>query len=300
MSSAVAVARVLAVAEWRAIASAQAARADAATAGHRERALTGEAHAVEDFLFDYYGVRPGLLRRWHPGVGVGLEGATEHAGWKHYTTDAGVTSVDAAAFWEARGATVDYVMALLTATASRPAFRGCFGLHEWAMVYRAGNERRHPLPLRLGQEGTDAVVEAHDLACTHIDAFRFFTPPAAPRNAAQLTRADQVERDQPGCVHVTMDLYKWASKLSPAVASEIVMDAFELALAARVIDMRASPYDVAAFGLTPIAIETAEGKRDYAAAQAELTASAAPLRERLLAACVAIREAAGVGDSVSG
>lgn len=278
--------------EWEPLAVAHQERADAATAGHRSRAGRGVAHAIEDFLFEYYSVRPSVLRRWHPGVGVVLEGADAHAGWKHYAAGERGVGVDVAAFWETRGGTVDYVEALLRATASRPAFRGCFGLHEWAMAYRVGSEIRHPLPLRLGQRGTDEVVESHDLACTHIDAFRFFTPPAAPRNRLQLTRADQPTHEQPGCLHANMDLYKWASKLAPAVPSEITMDAFELAMEIRYLDMQASPYDVSGFGLEPVAIETPEGKRDYAARQADFAARAAVIRERLLVAITAVREAA--------
>ena len=69
------------------------------------------------------------------------------------------------------------VRAMLQRTAARPGQFGCFGLHEWAMVYRTP-EHRHAVPLRLGQAGTDAVVEQGELCCTHIDAFRFFTPEA--------------------------------------------------------------------------------------------------------------------------
>ena len=286
--------RVLPRSEWTPLAKAHAARADALTAGYRERASRGERHAIEDFLFDYYSARPAHLRRWHPGVGVGLEDAPDHAEWRFYSTSGGVTSMDAAAFWEAKGSTVDYVEALLLATAGRPAMRGCFGLHEWAMVYRAGEDRRHALPLRLGQDGTDAVVDSHDLACTHMDAFRFFTPEAAPRNARQLTRADQPEHEQPGCLHANMDLYKWAGKLLPAVPSEVTLDAFELAMAIRYLDMQASPYDVSEYGLEAVRIETPEGKREYAARQAEFAVEAAVLRERLIEACVGIRRDAGV------
>lgn len=286
--------RVLTRDEWVPLADAHAARADALTASYRERAGRGERHAIEDFLFDYYSARPAHLRRWHPGVGVSLEGAPDHAGWRFYATADGVTSVDAAAFWEAKGSTVDYVESLLRATEGRPAMRGCFGLHEWAMVYRAGEDRRHTLPLRLGQEGTDAVVDSHDLACTHMDAFRFFTPEAAPRNALQLTRADQPAREQPGCLHANMDLYKWTGKLLPAVPSELALDAFELAMEIRYLDMQASPYDVTEFGLEPVRIETPEGKRDYAERQAEFSRRAAPLRDSLIQACVAARQTAGV------
>ena len=35
----------------------------------RER-TRGQAHPVVDFLFTYYNLRPGHLRRWHPGHGI--------------------------------------------------------------------------------------------------------------------------------------------------------------------------------------------------------------------------------------
>ncbi len=273
---------VLARDEWRPLEAAHQRRADAATSGHRERASRGDKHAIEDFLYRYYSVRPLRLRRWHPGVGVVIEDAEEHATWRFYRTTARGVGIDADAWWRERGDVADSIGRLLAATSSRPAFRGCFGLHEWAMVYRADEDRRHPLPLRLGARGTDAVVEAHDLACTHIDAYRFFTPAARPRNALQLTRADQLTHEQPGCLHTTMDLYKWATKLTPIVPSDVVMDAFDLAMEVRYVDMQASPYDVSSFGLKAIMIETAEGKREYAQRQADFAARAHVIRERLL------------------
>ena len=51
--------------EWLLLAEAHAERADALTAGWRERRTRGEKHAVEDFLFTYYPPRPAQLRRWH-------------------------------------------------------------------------------------------------------------------------------------------------------------------------------------------------------------------------------------------
>lgn len=89
-----------------------------------------------------------------------------------------------------------------------------------------------------------------------------------------------------------MYLYKWSSKLAPAVSSDLVMDAFELAMRIRYLDMRASPYDVRVLGLEPVAIETPDGRREYAALQAEFAVEASALRERLIDACVAIRAAA--------
>jgi hypothetical protein len=86
-----------------------------------------------------------------------------------------------------------------------------------------------------------------------------------------------------------MDLYKWSSKLAPAVPSDVILDAFELAMSIRYLDMRASPYDVATLGLEPVRIETDEGKREYADRQAEFAEAAALIRERLIAAMESIR-----------
>ena len=125
-----------------------------------------------------------------------------------------MVTLDEEAFLHARGESVRYIHGLLTATASRPVFSGCFGLHEWAMVYREP-EHRHPLPLRLGQAETDQVVEQHPIRCTHFDAFRFFTPEAVGLNRLQPTRATQVDLDQPGCLHAAMDVHKWAQQARP-------------------------------------------------------------------------------------
>ncbi|MCG7255131.1 3-methyladenine DNA glycosylase, partial [Corynebacterium hadale] len=164
----------------------------------------------------------------------------------------------------------------------RPAHFDCFGLHEWAMVYRTDTPR-HTLPLRLGRAGTDAVVEAHQLKCTHFDAYRFFTQPARPLNLTVLTREGQTANDQAGCVHVAMDLYKWATKLGPLVPGELLLDTFALAREARRLDMEASPYDCRELGFGVVPIETAEGKAEYVRRQRKLAEDAAPLRHRLVA-----------------
>ncbi|WP_375730878.1 3-methyladenine DNA glycosylase [Demequina sp. NBRC 110054] len=285
--------RVLARAEWEPLAAAHAERADALTAGRRLRASRGERHAIEDFLYEYYPAKPAQLRRWHPGPGIVLEGAPEHAGWRFYTDDAGAASVDIDAFLADRGTTVGWIEGLMSRTAERPASFGCFGLHEWAMVYRMDeDDRRHPLPLRLGAAGTDEVVENHPIRCSHFDAFRFFTPEARPLNELQPTRETTPAMEQPGCLHGNMDLYKWAFKLAPAVPSSLTLDAFELALDVRQVDMQASPYDVSSYGLDAIAIETPAGKREYVDRQREFAARGAVLRGRLLDAIGLIREAA--------
>ena len=283
---------------WQERARAHAVRADALTAGRRARKARGERHAVEDFLYEYYNTRPSLLRRWHPGAGVVLEpspsGPAPHAGWRWYTTDDdGAVRLATRQFAADRGETVRFVRRLLAATATRPAATGCFGLHEWAMVYRE-DEHRHALPLRLGRAGTDAVVETHPVRCTHFDAFRFFTPAAAPLNRLRPTRATQVDLEQPGCLHASMDLHKWALKLGPAVPGDLALDCFELARDVRRLDMQASPYDLSSYGEEPVPIETPEGKAEYVARQRGFADRAAGLRTRLLEVCAAVlEEAAG-------
>jgi len=278
---------LLSPAVWRARADAHAARADALTADHRERRSRHEKHAVEDFLFEYYPAAPGQLRRWHPGAGVALapgDGPAPHASWRWYeAADDGTVTLDLDAFVADRGDAVRFVVGLLAATASRPAATGCFGLHEWAMVYREpAGAHRHSLPLRLGEAETDAVVERHRIRCTHIDAFRFFTPDAAPLNTLQPTRDRQVAMEQPGCLHAAMDVYKWALKLGPLVPGELLLDCFELAREIRTTDMQASPYDVSSFGLEPVAIETPEGKAEYVRRQRDYAARSNALRARLV------------------
>lgn len=284
---------VLSAEEWGACASAHAARVDAFLAPHLARRESGVKHPVHDFLFTYYSQRPAQLRRWHPGFGVRLLDAPSYDGLKGYESGA-VTEAHVASQRPLLAST----HRLLSATAARSPHFGCFGLHEWAMVHRlADDETRHAdWPLRLGGAGTDAVVESHRIACSHFDAFRFFTPSARPLNTLAPTSTDRPDFEQPACLHAGMDLYKHAFRLTPMVSSDLVADCFELARDIRVLDMRASPYDLADLGFEPIAIETAAGKAAYAEAQRGFAERGAPLRARLVAACERLLE---VGTSAS-
>jgi hypothetical protein len=279
---------------WQARADAHAARVDAFVRPHLERRGSGVKHPVHDFLFTYYSHRPAQLRRWHPGHGVGLADAPEHADLRGYATLPGGEGVAVTDEYVAsQRALLSSLKALLTATAGRTPHFGCFGLHEWAMVYRA-DETRHDWPLRLGAAGTDAVVESHRVACSHFDAFRFFTDDARPRNTLSPGRDDRAAYEQPACFHANMDLYKHAFRLSPMVCSDLVADCFELAVDIRVMDMRAAPYDLADLGFPPVRIETAEGKAEYAAAQRGFAERAAPLRSALAAECERLLAVAGL------
>lgn len=258
---------VLTVDEWQACARAHADRVDAYLAPHLERRAAGDKHPVFDFMFTYYSFRPAQLRRWTPGFGRDPAVTAEHV--------------------VAQRTLLETLRRLLAATAGRAPYLGCFGLHEWAMVYRLGEDQtRHAdWPLRLGPEGTDAVVESHRIACSHFDAYRFFTAPARPLNTLAPGRDDRPAFEQPGCFHAGMDLYKHAFRLWPMVSSDLVADCFELAWEIRVMDMRAAPYDLADLGFAPVRIETAEGKQEYVAAQKRFAEQAAPLRSRLLGEC---------------
>lgn len=271
---------------WRERAAAHAARIDSYVAPHLARRGAAVKHPVFDFLFTYYSYRPAQLRRWHPGFGVVAPPGSGLEGLKGYDAAAGGVSV-ASSYVTSQRPLVSSIHALLTATAGRAPHFGCFGLHEWAMVYRlTEDETRHAdWPLRLGPTGTDEVVEGHRIACSHFDAYRFFTPPARPLNTLAPGRDDRPAFEQPGCLHAGMDLYKHAFRLSPMVCSDLVADCFELAWDIRVLDMRAAPYDLADLGFEPVPIETPEGKAAYVEAQRGFSERGAPLRARLVEEC---------------
>src|SRR5690606_26007967 len=140
----------------------------------RSRQQDGQRHAVEDFLFEYYPLRPSLLERWHPGLQVALqrpqcdpnEFYAQRTQWRWYLQidlpghSAGVAAgralvVDGSGLLRDRGPGIGQVFDLLERTAGRPARFGCFGLHEWAMVFQQPDAaRRHTLPLRLSPAET--------------------------------------------------------------------------------------------------------------------------------------------------
>lgn len=249
------------------------------------RAGRQQKHPVHDFLFEYYSFRPSYLLRWSPGVAVRLEGATaDDLDWRPwFRACAGGWTLPADGFPERRLTFLRWAIEYLEAIDGREPFYGCFGLHEWAMVYREPEVRHARVRLRLSRQETDAVIdEAGTVRCSHYDAFRFFTPAARPLNRVPLTRPDAVAHDQPGCLHANMDLYKWAFVVAPYTSSELVADAFELAVAARELDMRASPYDLRSLGFAPIRIETREGREEYVEGQRDLARRAEPVRARLL------------------
>ena len=281
--------------EWQRRATEHAERVRPWVEARLARRAAGRKHAVDDFLFDYYPFSPAKLSAWHPGYGVVLEGsdASAYLASPGYVQVPGGVTADPSRL-AGKIPRLDLAIRILSGTASRPAMTGCFGLHEWAMVYglAPGEVRHEDLPLRVSPDEIAATVDEVGLRCTHIDAFRFFTPAAVPLNGLEPTRATQPDLEQPGCLHASMDLYKYAFWFSPLVGSDLIADCFALARLAREVDMRASPYDLTDLGYEPIAVETPEGRAEYARVQRVIMASAGVMRDRLRAALASLQRAA--------
>lgn len=271
---------------WQAASAAHAAEVDELTKATLERRQIGQRHPTEDFLWNYYSLRPSQLRKWHPGYGFALEDAESYRDQRGYLVDDEGLAYLSPAFIEKRRSAWEEILALLESTAAREPRFGCSALHEWAMVYRLEQQdiRHEQVPLRLSVEEVAKVVEAGPLNCSHYDAFRFYTPDAIPLNRWQLTRETQIDFEQSGCLHANMDLYKWGYKLLPAISSDLLLRCFYLARQARELDMAASPYDASAYGVIPIEIETTGGRLEFARRQQEIALASAPLREELIAA----------------
>lgn len=248
-----------------------------------ERRARGELHPVYDFLFSYYSFAPAKLLAWHPSAETVLEPGDGDA---VFSEDPNYELVDDC--WRLNLSRVPqrivqeagWICELGESVANRPGRYGCFGLHEWAMLYRT-KDVRHSHPLRISAEVIADVCESHTIVCSHYDAFRFFSPQAVSLNQIAPSRDTRLQNEQSGCLHANMDLYKWSYKLAPWIGSDLVRESFLLAVAAREIDMRASPYDLAALGFAPICLETDEGKSEYVREQVALSKRAEPVRRVL-------------------
>jgi len=304
---------------WKKLAEDHAATVGPWLKAFRERRIRRQPHPIHDFLFVYYRFSPAKLHQWHPGIGFSLAGASidSNASTKNtpqntkrasasldrmaslffpelaysstecdHEPSSEVRSIfcDPAKISASQRERMEWSRDMLARTAERPGNFGCFGLHEWAMVYGGSDVRHaHTAPLRLTQDEIDQVVKEMPIACSHFDAFRFFANDAKPFNVLQPTVLDRADFEQPACIHANMDLYKWAFKGMPWVGTKLLLDCFYLARDAREIDMRASPYDLTAYGIdNPICIETAEGRSEYQTHQRELADRAKPLRRSLI------------------
>ncbi|HYW34826.1 MAG TPA: 3-methyladenine DNA glycosylase [Balneolaceae bacterium] len=239
---------------------------------------------VLDFLFEYYAFRPSHLKKWSPGPGILLEGANRlnAPDVSEFTLADQGAFLDVKHFPENRKSSAEWILSVLENSLQKKPSFGCFGMHEWAMVYKADSVRHSQFPLRLSPKELAEFVESRPLVCTHFDAFRFFTEPARPMNKFDLSREKFNETEQAGCLHTNMDLYKWAFKMFPWIGSDVIRRAFLLAVDTRLIDMKASPYDLRKRGLEPIKIETEAGRMKYVEKQKEIYRRSVPVRKQLI------------------
>lgn len=265
-----------------------------------DRRSRGRDDPIMDFLFEYYSFRPSALRTWSPGLGTAVTVPGETAVRSVLAPGEGLADVpdpdlfrtddrerlflDPNRFPAHRLDAARWILRLLRRTRDREPFFGCHGLHEWAMVYRSDRVRHADVPLRLSESERERVVEEQIVDCAHFDAFRFFTDAARPLNRRQPTHERMPDLEQPGCLHTNMDCYRWAFKFHPWIGGDLVADAFLTACRIRVADMRASPYDLREYGLEPIRVETAAGRRTYRELQRKMHRETAPLRNRLIRA----------------
>lgn len=238
---------------------------------------------VLDFLFEYYAFRPSYLKRWSPGLGTLLaEGTQSDWLFDEMESDGADCYLDITHFDDDRISAVQWILNVLKQSADRKPSFGCFGMHEWAMVYKADQLRHDYLSLRMDKDELAEFVESRPLVCTHFDAFRFFTDEARPQNKFDLDRDHFAEMEQPGCLHTNMDLYKWGFKMYPWISSATIREAFKLALDTRIMDMKASPYDLRERGLDPIKIETEAGREEYMQRQQAIFERSQPIRQQLI------------------
>lgn len=269
---------------WRERAKEHTARVGPLADAFLKRRMAGETHAVHDFLFTYYCCSPQKLKQWVPSFEESLIVTPEILAeypwlsgyWFHQEGD--ILALNRAKLNDNIRSLAAFIAKLCDNIRQRAPRFGCYGLHEWAMVYKT-QELRHKQPLRVSPADLAAFVESQTLCCTHYDAYRFFTKEAHPLNILNPTLDTRLEMEQGGCIHANMDLYKWASKLWPWVGSDLLAKTFLLAVRGRELDMRASPYDLP--GFPPIPIETESGRREYQREQQLYAHQSAPLRQEL-------------------
>lgn len=249
----------------------------------KRRMHSVQSDPIYNFLHTYYRYTTVELLQFSPGKSIFLEGATKLAHGHLFSdefiqyTDEGALYTTSSIYEAIKNGSESYrygwinlcrIRDILKATSERPAFLSCYGLHEWAMLYSGRDgasmkQQQSKLSLRLSQQEVDHVVETDKLRCTHFDAWRFFHPDSQPWNVLHpLSRKNQIDYEQPGCIHANMDLFKYAFTLYPLLSSTVLLDSLRLAIRCRKVDMRASPYDVSAFDgcEQPIRIETKEGQ----------------------------------------
>jgi hypothetical protein len=186
----------------------------------KHRMHSAKSHPIFNFLWRYYRFTASSLTRYSRGMGVILQDADESAHGSIILSNS-MTSFDNIGCSydvnqiEGLPPFAQFGKKRLTRNRDilleRKPFFGCFGLHEWAMLF-SGNkntakspvndalisdsitqnkselqsdtkqQEEEALSLRLPQSTIDSVVNATPLRCTHYDAWRFFRPEAKDMN----------------------------------------------------------------------------------------------------------------------
>lgn len=258
-----------------------------------KRREISHTHPIHDFLFVYYNCSPLKLKQWIPSFKEALVVAPdfrETYSWFNeywFRHENHLLYLNKERIQENILGLARFIAELCRNILNRQPRFGCFGLHEWAMVYKQSPEaiRHQGQKLRLCEKTIANFVEGQSLCCTHYDAYRFFTKEALPLNQWNPTLDTRLQMEQGGCLHANMDVYKWSIKLWPWIGSDFLAKAFFLALEGRELDMRASPYDFKEAGYSPICIETEEGRKQYQVEQQLYAKRASILRKELLIFC---------------
>jgi hypothetical protein len=268
--------------EWQSKAKSHQSKVDHLTAEWRQHRSLGKKHPTLDFLFSYYNLKINRLRLWSPGPEIILAG--QHNGnllFGYYTSIDGGFQLNPQRYPTQRLKNFQWIANLLRETKTKTPVFNCYGVHEWCMIYKSESKRHEQLPLRVSAEALNEFVEKTPCQCTHFDAYRFFTEEASPLIQHPLSRENQEIYEQSGCLHANMDLYKWAYKLYPFMSGDLLLRCFELAIECRYLDMQASPYDLREFNMTPIPVNTPEGREIYISEQHRLKKIADPIRDEL-------------------
>lgn len=183
-----------------------------------------KSHPIFNFLFSYFHFKPPILLQYSPGMNIPIEFDAESHKYLCPRTQSisnGLITYDPKRddFTDRQRDSLNTTLKLLQRSFNKHPNFHCFGLHEWAMLYTNSKfntnpevpHRRQALPLRISQHELNRIVEDNNLNCTHFDAFRFFADSAKPFNRTSPipSRINQPDQDQAGCVHVTMDLFKY-------------------------------------------------------------------------------------------
>lgn len=289
---------------------------------HDEQLVLDRQNPIYNFIADYYGFKgsKGVKRllRWSPGPNTTMLNGVQESDLAETLPLRGMVTYEASSSSATNGGTATYDPKALQNVAAIPFIRCqqvlrqtlsaepilfCYGLHEWAMQYSTGTDSsdndddddddtpddgvvhhyQPHLPRRVSPSVIRKTVERQGVHCTHTQAMQYFTPDALKLNVyPKFQRTNQLQWEQPACVHAQMDLLQYACRLQPFCDADLFREILSIVLEARKLDVAASPYDASSYGLAPVPVETAEGRSLYRKRQAELMEQAQPLRQLLL------------------